>query len=83
ITCTFVNDDDAPSLLLQKTVVTDNGVGHDMERIFDERSIQAWETTLDLADGTRRTFALEANDGLAGAAILSLGPLSRADSSAV
>ncbi|MEA3510692.1 MAG: glycoside hydrolase family 13 protein [Actinomycetota bacterium] len=45
------------------TVVTDDGVGHDMERLFDERSIQTWETALDVADGTRYTFALETNGG--------------------
>ncbi|MEA3511587.1 MAG: alpha-amylase family glycosyl hydrolase, partial [Actinomycetota bacterium] len=45
------------------TIVTDSGVGHDMDRLFDERSIQVWEATLDVADGTRYTFALETDDG--------------------
>ena len=45
------------------TVVTDDGIGCEMERLFDERSIQVWETTLAVADGTRYTFALETDDG--------------------
>ncbi|MEA3503187.1 MAG: hypothetical protein U9R47_10460, partial [Actinomycetota bacterium] len=45
------------------TIVTDDGVGHDMERLFDERSIQVWEAALDITDGTGYTFALETNGG--------------------
>lgn len=45
------------------TVVTDDGVGHDMERLFDERSTQVWETVIKIPDGTRFTFALETGDG--------------------
>jgi len=44
-------------------VITADGVGHDMACLFRERSIQVWETTLDVADGTRYTFALETDDG--------------------
>lgn len=45
------------------TVVANDGVGHDMDRVFDERTIQVWETVLDVADGTQYTFALRTHDG--------------------
>ncbi|MEN8235403.1 MAG: glycoside hydrolase family 13 protein [Actinomycetota bacterium] len=45
------------------TVVTHDGTGHDMALLFDEASIQVWETVIDLADGARYTFALETTGG--------------------
>ncbi|MEN8114088.1 MAG: alpha-amylase family glycosyl hydrolase [Actinomycetota bacterium] len=47
----------------QATVVIDDGTGHDMTRLFDEASIQVWETTVEITEGTRYTFALETGDG--------------------
>jgi len=44
-------------------VVTGDGTGHDMTLLFDEASIQVWETSIDLADGIGYTFALETSDG--------------------
>jgi cyclomaltodextrinase len=44
-------------------VVTDDGVGHGMALLFDERTIQVWETTLDIADGVHYTFALRTHGG--------------------
>ena len=44
-------------------VVTNDGVGHAMDRVFDERTIQVWETTLEVDDGVQYTFALETTDG--------------------
>jgi len=44
-------------------VVTDDGTGHPMERRFDERTLQVWETRIDPADGVGFTFALKTDDG--------------------
>lgn len=43
-------------------VVTGDGVGHAMDLMFDERTIQVWETTLEVDNGTQYTFALRTTD---------------------
>ena len=44
------------------TVVTGDGAGHEMELRFDERSIQVWEGSFEIDNGTRYTFALQTKD---------------------